>query len=725
MLTNLPDFEKTLVNLAMNLLRAPEEFSSIILTEPDIHGDVSPEAMRATLNYVMALLAYGFPAEDEVVKQAVRWLARPFKADHVDVNEMCRLEGLLHLRPYDAGIVPRVEKLVRQRTADGHFIIQAEPTPYDTLWAIKVLARALKTQVVTSAVISREELRQTLDRFIQPSLSDKDLALALRLYYDLFDEQLSPPARQLLDQRLLDSGIKHTLWGLTQDTLTIADRMRQDFDVQSIQQHYAVFCRAIHTTCMVIENLAPLMRQYTNVQPVLLQALELWWEAFHNDHMNDDPAGKMRTLFRKPHDYLASLSLTMIALRAFIGEPLIHLSAAYVHRQMMELPADQATPSEKESLKAALRRCFQIDIEGEPHPLTLGLSGAGVARVELKVRSPLSENFIFSDTLVVKYGLEAEIKQERDNYDRLPDTIRPSFVNFPTQDTYLDPDQRRAYIVMPDLHSYRTLYEYYMGNLAAIAPGLMKHLGGFLLRVHQARMQPAEFAPRGIIYELYLSPMQQNIATIFNYLWQNKLLVTEENQQRATLVHQKLVEELADLTRHQFKLQQFPVTLMHGDLHTRNIMIRRSASQGSGDSDLDFKLIDLEKVRLDGDPALDIGQLWVDVSVMLGENSAVVENQSPLKAVIRQVEKSYIEFAQFRQDKNFGARYELAKARSYVRIAKGKTRQIDQQLRLGRRGQAMDIVKAMLSHSQQAALHLQTVLRGFDQPAPQSTQRPG
>lgn len=724
MLTNLPDFKKSLVNLVMSLLRAPEEFSSIILTEPDINGDVSQEAMRATLSYMMALLAYGFPEDDEVVTQVGNWLLRSLKADHVDANEMYRLEGLLQLRRHDMAIRPRLEKLAKQRTHDGSFIIQAEPTQYDTLWAIKLLGRAVRSRVIKPDVISLDELRLTLERIIQPGLSDKDLALALRLYFELFDEQLSVPARQLLNLRLLDTGNKHMLWGLTQDTLWIPDRMRRDFDVQSIQQQYPVFCRAIHTTCMVIENLAPLMRQFTGVQPVLRQTLELWWEALHTDHLNDDPAGKMRAIFYKPYDYLASLSLTMIALQAFLGEPLIHLSAPYVHRQMMEMPTDITTPSEKENLKTALRRCFQIDSEGEPQRLTLGLSGAGVARVELKIRSPLSENFIFSDSLVVKYGPRDEINQERENYELLPETIRSSFVNFPQQDAHLDREQQRAYIVMPDLHGYRTLYEYYMGNMAPITASLQKNLGAFLLRIHQAKMYPAEYVPRGIIYDLYLRPMQDNIATAFNYLWQYKLLVTDENQRIATLVHQKLVEELADLTRHQFELQQFPAALMHGDLHTRNIMIRRNANQSSGDVDLDFKLIDLEKVRLDGDPALDIGQFWVDVRVTLGETSASVENQSPLRAVLTQVEKSYLDFAQLRQDRNFEMRYELAKARAYVRIAKGKTRQIEQQLRLGRRGPAMDIVKAMLQHSEHAARHLQSVLKGFNQAASASTDGP-
>lgn len=716
MLINLPDFDKTLVNLAMNLLRAPEEFSAIILTEPDIQGAVSGEAMRVTLHYILALLAYGFPAEDEVLKEAARWLLTPAVSDQLDETEMYRLEGLLRLRPYDPTVPERLAKLVKQRTADGLFVIQTEPTQHDTLWGLKVLTRAWKEGVLDTKIITLDELRHTIDSFIQPGFPDKDLALALRLRFELWDKQLSPPLERLLEQRLLDSGRKNGLWDLTQNALWISDRMRQEFSVQDIQQHYKPFCRAIQSTCVVVENLAVMMNYYTDIQPVLRQSLDLWWEAFHTDHVSDDPAGKMRALFIQPPDYLMSLSLTLMALRAFVNEPLIYRGAAYVHRQMLDYQVDQTAPSEKENLKQALRRCFQIDIEGEPQRLTLGLSGAGVARVELKVRSPLTDNFIFSESLVVKYGPTDEIDLERKNYERVPDTIRNCFVNFPAQDTYFDPEQQRAYIVMPDLHGYRTLYEYYLRGFAAVYPGLIKHLGAFLLRVHQARGYQREFAPRGILYDIYLLPMQQNLALSFNYLWQNKLLAGEDGQHHASLLHQKLVEQLADLTRFQFQLERFPAAFMHGDMHTRNIMIRRSASASSSEMDLDFKLIDLEKARVDGDLAMDIGQLTVDARVLVGEAGKTAAQQSPLQQVVRHVEMAYQEFALERQDKHFEARFELAKARSYIRIAKGKTRQIDQHLRMGKRGLAIDTARAMLSHLEQSARHLQGVLKTLNQP---------
>ncbi len=724
MLINLPDFDKTLVNLAMNLLRAPEEYSALVLTDPDIQGAVSGEAMRATLHYILALLAYGFPAEDEVLKEAARWLLAPAVPDQVDENEMYRLEGLLRLRPYDPTVPERLSKLVKQRTSDGLFVIQTEPTQYDTLWALKVLTQAWQEGVLDSKIIPLDDLRRTIDSFIQPGFPDKDLALALRLRFELWDKQLSPPLEHLLEQRLLESGRKNSLWDLTQNTLWIPERMRQDFSVQDIQQHYKPFCRAIQSTCVVVANLAVMMNYYTDIQPVLRHSLDLWWEAFHTDHMNDDPAGKMRALFIQPPDYLMSLSLTLMALRAFVNEPLIYRGAAYVHRQMLDFQVDQTTPSEKENLKQALRRCFQIDIEGEPQRLTLGLSGAGVARVELKVRSPLTDNFIFSESLVVKYGPAEEIDLERKNYERVPDTIRSCFVNFPAQDTYFDPEQQRAYIVIPDLHGYRTLYEYYVRGFAAVFPGVVKHLGAFLLRVHQARGYQRELAPRGILYDIYLLPMQQNLALSFNYLWQNKLLVGEEGQHHATLLQQKLIEQTADLTRYLFHLERFPVAFMHGDLHTRNIMIRRSAAPSSSEMDLDFKLIDLEKVRVDGDLAMDIGQLSVDSRVLVGETAKAAEQQSPLLAVVRQVEKAYQEFALERQDKNFNARFELAKARAYIRIAKAKTRQIDQHLRMGKRGVAMDTARAMLSHLEQSARHLQLVLKMLSSPAASGTERP-
>src|SRR5262245_1407814 len=115
----LPELEKTLVALAVELLRAPHEYPDLIISAADAQGDVPREAMRVTQHYLSALLAYGFPVGYEAVKQAADWVATPFPTEQhsrIDMMEMTRLEALLSVRPAQESVAPRLRQLVDQST---------------------------------------------------------------------------------------------------------------------------------------------------------------------------------------------------------------------------------------------------------------------------------------------------------------------------------------------------------------------------------------------------------------------------------------------------------------------------------------------------------------------------------------------------------------------------------------------------------------------------------
>jgi aminoglycoside phosphotransferase family enzyme len=106
---------------------------------------------------------------------------------------------------------------------------------------------------------------------------------------------------------------------------------------------------------------------------------------------------------------------------------------------------------------------------------------------------------------------------------------------------------------------------------------------------------------------------------------------------------------------------------MHGDLHTRNIMVMRDKTRRR---EYVFKLIDLEKVRPEGDMAHDAGQLLADLDFL------TVNAQRPLgrsAVTLREyIREDYLRLAKERRDENFGLRLELAMARAYMRITKGR-----------------------------------------------------
>jgi hypothetical protein len=175
----LPDLEQTLGDLVLDLLRARAEFPELILSDPqDARGEISSNAVRVTQHYTVALLAYGFTPDQEELIEAADWFATPFPNENhrrIDPVEMNRLEALLSLRPDSDYVLPRLEQLALQRTADDYFDIQAGGPVFDTLWAVKVLAQAREVGVL-NGIMSEADLRDWAGRMVQVNQRDKDLA---------------------------------------------------------------------------------------------------------------------------------------------------------------------------------------------------------------------------------------------------------------------------------------------------------------------------------------------------------------------------------------------------------------------------------------------------------------------------------------------------------------------------------------------------------------------
>ena len=105
---------------------------------------------------------------------------------------------------------------------------------------------------------------------------------------------------------------------------------------------------------------------------------------------------------------------------------------------------------------------------------------------------------------MVKYGPVEEIDLERDNYARLPISIRECFVNIP-QPSYVDVERRRAFVIMADLNRYRTLSDALV-KVPQIYDALTNELGPFLLRVHHGDGRGRRYVQEGLLLQLYLLP---------------------------------------------------------------------------------------------------------------------------------------------------------------------------------------------------------------------------
>jgi len=710
----LPDLEQTVGDLVLDLLRARAEHPELVLSPPlDARGEVSSNAVRVTQHYTVALLAYGFSPEQAELREAADWFATPFPSElhrRIDPVEMNRLEGLLGLRPESAYVLPRLEQLAKQRMADDYFDIGGAPA-FDTLWAIKVMAQAHETGVL-NGIMPEDGLREWAARMVEVNHRDKDLALALRLRYELKSKLTAAQQKKYVEKLIGIAQQSGGFWGLPQDMLALGETLqRGQIMPEQIADHREIFREMILSTCYVIENMMPLVTVYPQVEPVLRRAMELWWNVFNGG----SAVNTLRLLFPNPYDYLLIVCRTLVSVRAYVGHPLINWVSLYIHRKLALQQQRPVEPPDTESIRKALKNWIRVDLERPPEALRLGMSESNVARIYPFIANPMQSdddsfkiNIPNADSLVVKYGPVEEIDLERENYARLPSSIRDCFVNIP-QPSYIDEQRRRAFVIMADLNRYRTLSDA-LNTVPQIHEALVHELGGFLIRVHTGDGHSRRYVQESLLLQLYLLPMQQHVRRVFSYMLENKLLDSEEKVQYANQLQRDMLDRIGILVAHQLELEHFPIACMHGDLHSRNIMVRRMKRRREGEGEVDFKLIDLEKFRRAGDAAMDAGELLVDLEIL-----RATRNNDPARdphaALIRAVEQIYGAFAAEREDKTFGLRVKLAQARSLMRIAKGRTKQGELSLKESRKGPAIRVAFDSLDDATQALVYLDAVVQ--------------
>lgn len=708
----LPNLEQTITQIIVELLLVEKEKRFRWLIMGDLNDKTS---VRLTMHYVRALLSYGFEPDTPALQGAIDWFDQPFprrKDEAVDAQEMNRLLILLLARPDSEFVAPRLEQLGCQKVDDG-YDVQPGWGGFDTLWALELFTLAHERGVLRDNHARMDDLRVFLNRLItgHELRRDKDIALALRLQHEYFGG-LEDSHRAELDRLIATARRNNGVWGL-EELGWLLSRMRwlEEFRAESkllpqeVREFQDQFRRVILSTCMVIENLAPLRNDYPQLTPVLDKAMRLWWVQFADAHT----VSTLRSLFPKPHDfdYLRVLCRTLRAVRAYIDQPLGTLNAVQVHvlHELAEMKKDLSESPEARHIKEALRSWIHIDLDGEIEPLKLGFSEANVVRAYPRIWSPISgqnSHGLITDSVIIKYGPREEIEQERRNYDRLPEAIRGYFVRIP-EPSYTDFANGIAYFIMQDLHDYQTLYEVHEA-VAHEAGSIADQLGNFLIQMHTGGTQQVRPVAKSLMRELYLRKMMEYVDRVFDFVWEYKL---QFNRGMISDIQDDLFKHIGQLIQRHIDIRDFPAAHMHGDLHMRNIMIRGldALDQGGG---VTFRLIDLEYLETDGDAAFDAGQLLIDIELVSREERRY-DSKNQLLRLRDSLEQIYQGFADSRKDTTFGVRMELAKARALLRIAKGKTKRGSIYVREKQSVQALQIAEDVVAHAAEALQYLRAV----------------
>ena len=732
-LPNLPDLEETLVELVLELLRAPVQYPNLVLSQSvDPRGEIiSPDAVRITHHYVSALLAFGYKLTAPELQQAREWFLAPLQREQaivsIDPTEMNRLESLLALCPLNADfvlpdlvdfIMPRLRGLMTQRMQSvdgdnwGSFVIHSDNPPFDNVWALKAMCMAHERSILRPDMMSAETLRAWLDRLLIDIYKDKDLALALRLRYDLYGRSLKRAQRKFVDKLIKLERGNNGVWDLRNDLAWLVRLMHdQELTPGDVAEVREPFREMIVSTCYVIENLMPLVYSYPQVIGAIQEAVELWWGQLRGRGAAD----KLHELFPEPYDYLLVLTRTIVAVCSYAGaysdEPLAERMLPHVYRALARQAQANEQSRELVNIQQALRQWVPLDIVGKPKKLKLGLSGANVARITPRLANPMDPdyNLSFIDSLIVKYGPIEEIDAERRNYARLPQAIRDCFVDIP-QDSFIDREEGRAYVIMADLVGYVTLYEQ-LPTIGQMRNELLAELGPFLMRMHQGGSMSVQ-RTAGLLSALYLLPIQEHTGRIFNFL-RDQPLLNEAEKAEAESLYGALNQVLGRLIQEQGQFGRVPSTYMHGDLHSRNIMVRARSRRAAGAEGrrLDFKLIDLEKFESAGDAAFDAGLLLVDLGLARARTSDNDASNEPLGALINRLVHDYVDFGEARGDARFGARMQLSMAHALLRISKGRVKLAETLLHQeSRKAPAIDIAREIVGYARQSLDHLNAAL---------------
>jgi 5-methylthioribose kinase len=129
-----------------------------------------------------------------------------------------------------------------------------------------------------------------------------------------------------------------------------------------------------------------------------------------------------------------------------------------------------------------------------------------------------------------------------------------------------------------------------------------------------------------------------------------------------------LLANLLEITRSSDKIDNFKPTAMHGDLNINNILLYGKHNIGQ---ELRFRLIDIDKFSRTGDYAYDIGEFLVD----LLSKSRQQDKEELTKEYSEIIYKSFSDFALERVDNLFPIRFNLARARSMLKLLAIKSRQ--------------------------------------------------
>lgn len=678
----------------------------------------SEDTVSLTSQYVAALSSCGY-RDGKYIDNALRWFLKRLNNSDFNRHSMSALEVLLLLEPSDAklldmdsetGIIEQLlSELLDQRVGNGHYQIEGVHDWFSTLWALKLLSKARKKGLTRPGVnnLLQKDIETVFEddsrSGIRRSHHHQELALALRLYYELHNHSLGREQRSLL-ARLVDSnkdteGLWNARKSLLEDLSTLTRYGFSRIEQDSREKWRQAFVGTTH----VIENLGQFYNKFPGVEGALDRAMEGLVNIFGS------APGDLLESFQKNYDWTLIMCRMLVAGDVYARGDLQQRILTSLINQL----DIQNNTWDRSGVTDALRNTFDVKYSEEPTPLTLGLSGAKVLRIRPEISIPpirpdeSARRLSISgfESVVVKYGPHEEIETEYINYrDNLPHMLQNMFATM--QLTHRTAEH--SFIVMQDLDDYESVEEYVRRTRARdinddLTSVVLEHMQHF----HNHGINQVIPAPAGLIRTLYLKPMWRYIETIFQVYQlpavQQQLSERGWNEHMETEETERVMRAMvAELYTNELTLNRFDTSCMHGDLHTRNIMLNMTQPQ------IWLKLIDLEKFMKHGDYVMDVGQLVTNLKLLAAEMPQK-EKRQPINEMATEILNTYDRYADSRHDELYPIRLALAEAIAKLRIGNGQAKSAQWMIHT-RPDTAIDLLLEALERAEHAESDLEYTL---------------